>query len=181
MMRSIENVSLNLASKVGFDYVPWFTLTKIVLAIYTVLTIFVLFYRQDFINLTVCVIGIHMMLDPSKVKRWTFRMLVLGIVFTLIFDLIFFFTQEYTADQTDGGVERGVRSFALTISYFSFFFRIIVAIVFWKDSLDFNRIIKQQNDRVEPRGGLGSPNKMKAPNYKKNADKAIDEIKKRLL
>ena len=123
-----------------------------------------------------------MMLDTTKVKRWTFRLLVLGIFITLIHDLLFFMTQEYNTDQTDGGVEKGIRNFALTMSYFSFFFRIIVAIVFWKDSLDFNRIIKQQNDRVQPKGGnaFGSPDRMRAPNYKKNADKAIADIKKNM-
>ena len=67
------------------------------------------------------------------------------------------------------------------MSYFSFFFRIIVALVFWKDSLDFNRIIKQQQDQVENRGGpssySASPDRKRAPSYKKAADEAIAQYK----
>jgi hypothetical protein len=64
------------------------------------------------------------------------------------------------------------------MSYFSFFFRIIVALVFWKDSLDFNRIIKQQQDQVENRNAgsssfVGSPDRKRNPSYKRAADEAI--------
>ncbi len=46
--------------------------------------------------------------------------------------------------KSDGGVERGIRKFSLYSSYISFFFRIFMAIIFWKDSLDFDRIIKKK-------------------------------------
>jgi hypothetical protein len=59
----------------------------------------------------------------------------------------------------DGGMETGVRQFVVFVSYLSFFFRvsqmshlkIIVIIVFWKDSMDFNRIIKNQDDTAVSR------------------------------
>jgi hypothetical protein len=51
-------------------------------------------------------------------------------------------TSEYTADsKVDGGLERNMRIFSLYMSYISFFLRIIVALVYWKDSLDFDSII----------------------------------------
>ncbi len=40
---------------------PWFTLTRYMLYIYTVLTILVMFYRPDFINLTVCIVALYML------------------------------------------------------------------------------------------------------------------------
>ena len=61
MMKTVDNISSALAHKLGFSYVPWFTLTKIVLGIYTALTCCVLFFRTDFINLTVCTTAIYMM------------------------------------------------------------------------------------------------------------------------
>lgn len=52
--------------------------------------------------------------------------------------------------------------------------------VFWKDSLDFNRIIKKQQDQVDTRGGAGgSPDRRRATSYKKAADDAIAQIKAR--
>ena len=54
-------MSNNIATKLGFSYVPWFTLTKIVLTIYTIITILVLFFRADFVNLTICTAAIFML------------------------------------------------------------------------------------------------------------------------
>lgn len=143
-MKSIDNVSTTIAYKLGFSYVPWFTLTKIVLGLYTILTCFVLFFRTDFLNLTVCTSAIYMILNTDKIKRWTFRALVLGIFLSLLYDLFWFMMQDVSNDVSDGGLQKSIKNFSLMMSYFSFFFRIIVALVFWKDSLDFNRIIKQQ-------------------------------------
>ena len=55
------------------------------------------------------------------------------------------------------------------MSYFNFFFKILVALVFWKDSLDFARIIKKQQDHVEVRGNA-SPDKIRNNSYKRAAD-----------
>lgn len=109
----------------GFSYVPWFTLTKVVLGIYTVLTCFSLFFRTDFLNVTVCTSAIYMILNTDKVKKWTFKVLVLGIILSQIYDLVWFlFIQDFNNDSQDGGVEKAVRRFSLTVSYLSFFFRV---------------------------------------------------------
>ena len=84
-------------------------------------------------------------------------------------------------------MQHSVRSFSLSISYLSFFFRvsssrlsclqIIVALVFWKDSLDFNRIIKKQMDLVENKGSsfnnVASPDRTRISTYRKVAEDAI--------
>jgi hypothetical protein len=89
-MKNIDNISANIAVKLGFKSVPWFTLTKIVLGIYTALTCFVLFFRPDFINLTVCTTGIYMIMNTDKIRKWTFRLLVFGIFMSLLYDLFWF-------------------------------------------------------------------------------------------
>ena len=133
----------NVAMKLGFTHVPWYTLTWVVLSIYTALTMLVMFFRTDFINLTVCTVAIYMMLNTDRISRWTFRVLVILIFLSLVYDLVFFLMKSRGDGKAgDGGMEDSVRSFSLTMSYISFFFRIIVAMVFWKDSLDFNRIIR---------------------------------------
>lgn len=53
--------------------------------------------------------------------------------------------------------------------------------VFWKDSVDFNRIIVKQQDRVDNRGSMGatlgsSPDRKRAVS-KKLADEAIQQYK----
>lgn len=90
MVRTVEVMSNSIAKKMGFDYVPWFTLTKVVLGIYSALTCAVLFFRTDFINVTVCTIAIYMIMNTDKIKKWTFRMLVLGIFMSLFVDLFWF-------------------------------------------------------------------------------------------
>jgi hypothetical protein len=122
--RNIDNISINIAQKLGFSHVPWFTLTKIVLGIYTVLTVCVLFFRPDFINLTVCTAGIYMLMSTDQIRKWTFRALVFGIFISLLIDLFWFMLVDYSSDSSDGGQEKSVRSFSLTLSYCSFFFRV---------------------------------------------------------
>ena len=107
---------------------PWFRITWIILWIYTILTIFVLFHRPDFINLTICVVALYMMFNTDKITRTTFRGLVYAIFFSLFYDLIWFMLKhgEYSDDlKSDGGVERRVRNFSLTMSYLSFIVRVL--------------------------------------------------------
>lgn len=122
--KELDNVSTNIAIKLGFSHVPWFTLTKIVIAIQTLLTICVLFFRTDFLNLTVCTAGIFMLNNTDKIQKWTFRALVFGIFLSLVYDLAWFYLQDLSNDNQDGGVEHGIRSFSLSLSYLSFFFRV---------------------------------------------------------
>ena len=101
-------------------------MTKVVLGIQTILTIMTLFFRTDFVNLTVCTTAIYMLSNTEKIKKWTFRGLVFGIFISLIYDLLWFFFQEQSNDLEDGGVQKSVRSFSLTVSYLSFFFRVSI-------------------------------------------------------
>lgn len=89
-IKTVDNITQGLAKKLGFSYVPWFTLTKVVLGIYTALTCAICFYRPDFLNLTICTAAIFMILNTDMIKKWTFRVLVLGIFMSLLYDLFFF-------------------------------------------------------------------------------------------
>mmetsp|Transcript_48881 Transcript_48881/g.35983 ORF Transcript_48881/g.35983 Transcript_48881/m.35983 type:complete len:105 (-) Transcript_48881:168-482(-) len=104
-----------------------------------------MFHRPDYINLTICVVALYMLYNTETITKMRFRMLVLGIILTLVFDLFWFAIkhQEYSSEsQSDGGLETGIRRTVLILSYLSFFFRLLVAIVFWKDSMDFDNIVK---------------------------------------
>jgi len=56
-----------------------------------------------------------------------------------------------------------------------------VALVFWKDSLDFNRIIVKQMDHVESKGNAThsgvSPDKNRITTYRKAAEDAIQNYR----
>lgn len=122
-----DAVTAVFAQRAGYQSVPWFRITWIILWIYTMLTIFVLFHRPDFINMTICIIALYMMFNTDRLTRTTFRGLVLSIFLSLIYDLIWFALKhsEYSEDlKHDGGIERGVRNFSLTMSYLSFIVRV---------------------------------------------------------
>lgn len=59
--------------------------------------------------------------------------------------LWFILNRDAEDDEDDGGVERSVKAFARKVSYISFAWRILVALVLWKDSLDFITIVKAKN------------------------------------
>ena len=117
-----------IASKVGYDQVPWFQLTWCVLWLYTALTLLVMFLRPDFLNLTICVMGLYMMFNIELISKGKFRILVVGILLSLIYDGVWFYLKhsEYAADasKSDGSAEAVVRKFSLVVSYASFFFRV---------------------------------------------------------
>lgn len=62
-----------------------------------------------------------------------------------IYDFITLFFIESSAseeDEEDGGNEYKLRRFTRLFSYISLIFKVVVVLVFWKDSLDFRNIIQ---------------------------------------
>lgn len=76
------------------------------------------------------------------------------IFISVIYDLVWIAlkTNEFSSEKTnpeDGGIELGVRRFSLNMSYLNFFVKLVVALVYWKDSLDFENIIQFGASPVE--------------------------------
>jgi len=66
-------------------------------------------------------------------------------VISWIYDFITLFFIESSAseeDEEDGGNEYKLRRFTRLFSYISLIFKVVVVLVFWKDSLDFRNIIQ---------------------------------------
>jgi hypothetical protein len=85
-----------------------------------------------------------MLLNMEKVSQNMFRMLVGFIFLSILYDLFWFSlsSSDYKADtKADGGLEKSIRTFSLNMSYISFFVRLIMGLVYWKDSLDFDNIM----------------------------------------
>ena len=90
--------------------------------------------------------GFYFLSYPENVRRSQFRMLVLLIVLSIAQDIFWFvINRDAEDDEDDGGVERSVKTFARKVSYLSFAWRILLAIILWKDSLDFVVIVKNKS------------------------------------
>lgn len=144
--KKFDTMANNVAyNTMGMTEIPWFRITIYCAIIDMILVCLTMFMRADFINLTICVVALYMVFEPENIKRDFFRMLVLGIVISLFYDIFWLFMKsgEYHSDINleDGGLETRVRRFSLYVSYFAFFFRIFMGLVFWKDSIDFESII----------------------------------------
>ena len=85
---------------------------------------------------------------PESVRRWRFRQLVALIAVSLIYDIVWFIINR-DAEDDEGGLEYNVRRFSRIISYVSFFWRILLAIIVEKVSLDFIAIIKGKKHNLK--------------------------------
>lgn len=69
-----------------------------------------------------------MLLDTDKIKKGTFRYLVIALFASFLYDLFWLFMTGFALNANeagaDGGVEKSVRSFALSISVISILFRV---------------------------------------------------------
>ena len=132
MEAKIDIVANNLAKKYGYESVPWFKLTWWLLWIYTLLTVLVMFFRPDFINMTVCIVAIYMMFNTDRISKGKFKMLVFGIILSLVYDIAWFIMKhtEYTTENKNGDSgEIAIRKFSLMMSYASFLLRVYLILL----------------------------------------------------
>ena len=127
-------------------------ITEIVTWIFLVLTMLIMFKRPVVLSMTVAVLALYVIHNPNKIDRRTFRFFVLLIALSWVYDGFQLFMVESSLsdeDKEDGGVEYKVRLFTRFLSYINLFFKLIVALVFWKDSTDFRRIIRQKTTSAD--------------------------------
>ena len=82
-------------------------------------------------------------LEEQKIKATNFRVLVLLILVSLVYDILWFIMRadELEAnDAGDGGKEAMVRKLSLWLAYLHFIVKIMMAFVYWKTSIDFDRL-----------------------------------------
>ena len=101
--------------------------------------------RTAFLSLTVGMLALYVLDNPRAISRNTFRGLVLLIAVSWVYDFLWLFIFDSSAaeeDEEDGGNEYKLRRFVRLISFISLIFKVIVVMVFWKDSLDFRNIMR---------------------------------------
>jgi ABC-type uncharacterized transport system permease subunit len=120
-------------------------LTKVLVWIFACLTMLLMLKRPAFVNITVAALAFYVLENPQNISRQTFRGLVLLIVLSWVYDFIWLFFIDASVseeDEEDGGNEYKLRRFIRLLSYIALMFKVILVLVFWKDSLDFRNIIK---------------------------------------
>ena len=127
------------------ETIPWLEVTKTVVWIFLILTMIQMLKRPVFLSLTVAAIALYVLEYPQTIQRNTFRGLVALLAISWVYDFITLFLIESSAseeDEEDGGNEYKLRRFTRLFSYISLIFKVIVVLVFWKDSMDFRSIIQ---------------------------------------
>jgi len=103
--------------------------------------------RTAFLSITVAALALYVLDNPQNISRQTFRGLVLLIAVSWVYDFLWIFFIDVSAseeDEEDGGNEYKLRRFIRLITYITLMFKVILVLVFWKDSLDFRNIIRNK-------------------------------------
>lgn len=108
----------------GYRHIPWLGLTYFVISIQMILSFLTQFHRKDQLTITACCIGFYILQYPQDFRRASFRGLVAMLVIAVIYDIVWFRVADDVADETDGGVEKGIKQFALNISFISFIWKV---------------------------------------------------------
>jgi len=141
-----------LARANKIETIPWLRVTEAVVYIFLLLTLIQMLKRNCFLSLTVATMAIYVLNNPAAISRQTFRGFVLLIALSWVYDFVSLFIIEGSAseeDEEDGGNEFKLRRFVRLFAYISLIFKVIVVLVFWKDSLDFRNIIRQRKQNPD--------------------------------
>jgi hypothetical protein len=84
-----------------------------------------------------------MLLNLQQVSTNAFRWLVLALLISIIFDLVYL---SLSTSPKSGGASSFMGSL---LTFIAFLFRVLMLLVYWKDSLDFdNLMMGKQVDRA---------------------------------
>lgn len=150
-MEASRALDAYLAQSMRMEDFPWYKAMKIGVYIYTFLTLCILIHRTDFLNLGICILSLYMINNVEKLRKWMFRVLFFAIAMSWVYDLawLFLHTSSFWTHKTgyDGGLEQGVRRFVVVITFLSFIFRLFIVVIYWKVSIDFEKI--QRDHQVQ--------------------------------
>ena len=128
-----------VVAKMGFRDTQWGRLAIIMFAIWCVSICFVCFYKADFLNLTIGVVGLYLLLDPQTIKFSYLRLLIFALPLSMIYDVVWLVqkTREYWIETEEGGIAQVILGFV----YFLIFYKILLIIVMWRASINFKKFI----------------------------------------
>ena len=65
--QNFDQVTTSIAEKFGMKTIPWLKFTYYLTLLYSMITIFVLFQRADFFNLTICVMALYVLMNTNRI------------------------------------------------------------------------------------------------------------------
>ena len=95
----------NFIAKRGLRPIKWARCTFILTIIFTVMVIISSMARTDSMNVTVCALGIYLLMNTREVKKQSFRMLVVGLCMSLVYDLVWQFMKDGAEGQLEKNLE----------------------------------------------------------------------------
>ena len=145
---TFDKTANDLAQKYyGGQEIPWMRLTEVVVWIFLALVILNMLKRPAMISLTVGCLAMYVLHNTHNISRQTFRGFVLLIAVSWLYDAVCLMVIEPSAsdeDLEDGGHEWKIRRFTKLTTYILFLWKVIVCLIFWKDSLDFSKIVRNK-------------------------------------
>ena len=82
-----------------------------------------------------------MLLNFDQLSRNIWRYLVLALLLSCFLDLFNFAIKASDANAPDVGTEKALRGFASVMNFIGFIVHLLMAMVYWKDSLDYERVM----------------------------------------
>lgn len=145
-----------MAAQYKIETIPWLTVSKMLVWVFLPLVMLQMLKRNCVLSLTVAMLALYVLEYPRNVTRYTFRTLVLLIAVSWVYDFvqIFFIDASVSEeDEEDGGNEWKLRRFVRLLTYIALVYKVLLVLVFWKDSRDFRTIVqnrqKSENDELE--------------------------------
>lgn len=131
---------------------------QVVLGVWMVLTMFSMFYKNDFVAMTSIALGTFAMTCPRLIKRTTFRGIVCLMVASFFYDLLFLvFLHDSDADDAESSMQAvNVRRFAYFFAWINLLVRPVVILLFWLISLQFFSVVKQKNAQQQTKNEMAS-------------------------
>lgn len=135
-----------IAGNMGMRNTRWARLTIIMFGLWTILTGICCFQKPDFLNLTIGMMGLFIMLDPQQLKASYLRLLIFSLPVTQINDLVWIYwkSSEYWNNRTEGGLTQVI----LVLIWMMFVFKFFLFVIMWKASLNFQKFVQQQRQLV---------------------------------
>lgn len=132
--------------------IAWYDLTVAVTWIQLGLIVLCMLKRPCMLGLTVMLLALYVLHFPQVITRKTFRYLVALLAATWVYDFVWFAIIDSSSadeDLEDGGNEYKINRFTKFVSWISLLFKLIVVLVYWKDSIDFRSIIRGKSSEAE--------------------------------
>jgi len=140
-----DSYSEQIARQYGVQTIPWLQMTKVSVWVLLCLTMFTMFKRPAMVSLTASTLALYILDNTHQIARQTFRGLVAILFLSWVYDMLYLFFFGPTLDEEDAegaGMDYKLNRFVRLVSVILVFFKLLVCLIFWKDSLDFSRLVK---------------------------------------